>query len=41
MSLSLGFAKSALEFARRGYFNNMDSVMDMGAIELHVKKKDF
>ena len=41
MAIGLGSARSALEFARRGYFNDMDSVMDMGAIELHVKKNDF
>ena len=41
MSISIGIARSALEFARRGYFNNMDNVMDMGAQSLHVEKNDF
>ncbi len=41
MAIGVGLAKSALVFARRGYFNDMDSSMEMGAIGLHVKKNIF
>ena len=41
MGFSLSELRSSLEFARRGYFDNMENVLDMGSQEIHIKKKDF
>ena len=41
MGFSISDLRSSLEFARRGYFDNMEKVLDMGSQEIHIKKKDF
>ena len=41
MGFSIPALRSSLEFARKGYFDNMENVIDMGSQEIHIKKKDF
>ena len=41
MGLSISKLRSALEFAGRGYFDNMEKVLDMGSQEILIKRKDF
>ena len=38
MGFSISDLRSALEFARRGYFDNIDNVLDMGSQEIDIKK---
>ena len=39
MGFSISDLGSSLEFATRGYFDNMENVLDMGSQEINIKKK--
>lgn len=41
MGLGISALRSALEFSEKGFFDNKESVIDMGSQEIHITKKDF
>ena len=41
MGLGISALRSALEFSEKGFFDDKESVIDMGSQEIHIKKEDF